>query len=54
MIIHPAKKRTPDKEEATTNRITLGEVLAMFKKHLVLTLIVVAVIGYFVYRFLSP
>ena len=51
MIIHPAKKRTPDKDEEKTNRITFDEVFAMFKKHILLLLIGFAVIGYVIYSF---
>ena len=51
MIIHPAKKRTPDKGEEKSNRITADEVLVMFKKHILLLLIGIAVAGYVVYKF---
>ena len=54
MIIHPSKKRAPDEGEDKSNRITVDEVLAMFKKHILLLSIGVAVIGYFVYRSFSP
>ena len=51
MIIHPAKKRTPDKNEEKSSRITFDEVFAMFKKHILLLLIGLAVIGYVIYKF---
>ena len=53
MIIHPAKKRSPDKDEKKSNVITAGEVFAMFKKNILLLLIGVAVIGYVVYKFFN-
>lgn len=51
MIIHPAKKRTPDKGEEKSNRITGSEVFSMFKKHILSLLIGIAVIGYVIYKF---
>ena len=54
MIIHPSKKRAPDEGEDKSNRITVDEVFAMFKKHILLLLIGGAVIGFLAYRFFSP
>lgn len=49
MIIHPAKKRTPDKDEKKDNRITANEVLAVLGKHPLLLLVGVAAIASLVY-----